>query len=183
MGIPLEIRLLLLLVLAWRLTLISKKKNPLILPELLNFNAFHKGDIVAFDSEPDLETLKRISRRLKADTNQRTKRSLALELFLLLEKNQSKRGIYYIFWHKTDYVMAYYQYFKEISYTEPASLFEKILMFVNPQVFEKLQDNEALETAHFQVHGDTNMQVFTAFDESFSIHTAKIKTIAYLTEP
>ena len=172
MKIPVEFRLLMLLILAWRLIVAGKKKFDLghnnyenfdILPEVRNEKPIKNNSLSV--------TYKEFFRSKVRDKQNESKFYFAVFLIQKIEKHYQKRGIFRLFWYDQKYVISFYQILKYLKLEQDAENFGLILNKISPESFNRLKNGEFSEIKpdSFSVHGDDHFEEFTVFDKTFSI--------------
>jgi hypothetical protein len=169
MKIPLVIRLLALLTLAWRLIIIAKKENPVELKPSFSLLDLPKGEPLKLNkSQRTFEGTKSIYRNTIRGNETDNQTNMLIYLFILISKDVKKAGIFRFIWHKPEYTLAFYQSLSLIAYTEPKLVFEKILNKINSTAFTSYTEQDILpKTEDFIVEGNIDKALFDAFDAVF----------------
>ena len=125
MKIPVEFRLLMLLVLAWRLIVAGKKKFDLghnnyenfdILPEVIPEKPIKNNSFSVIYKE--------FFRSKVRDKQNESKFYFAVYLIQKIERHYQKRGIFRLFWYDQKYVISFYQILKYLKLEERLTLGE-----------------------------------------------------------
>jgi hypothetical protein len=182
MKVPLALRLLVLLALAWKLIVMAKNKNPLELEKAINLAAYEKSATIIIPQENrSLEGIKVFYRNTIRQKETENEGYMLISIFINLEKELKKAGIFRFFWHKPALVMAFYQSLEIVNYSEAKLAYAEILMKVNKKAFEAFENNSFFpKTEDFVVEGNTEKGVFDAFDLQFDLMKYLAKIIKYV---
>lgn len=171
MKTPLVFKLILLLVLAWRLIISNKKAKK---PEekgylnLLELPAVQLSK-PSYEIEPK-EALKRFYRDLVREKPETSQLYFLCFLAEKLQKHYAKRGIFRLFWYDQHLVVAFYQSLKLLKLKKEEVVFETILTNINALSFKKVSENEMPESNVFL---DTNHEfdnLYLEFDKVFDMN-------------
>jgi hypothetical protein len=167
--IPLVIRLLALLTLAWRLIIMAKKENPVELKPSFSLLDLPKAEPLKLNkSQRTFEGTKALYRNNIRGYETDNQTNMLIYLFVLVSKEVKKAGIFRFIWYKPEYTLAFYQSLSLIAYTEPKLAFEKILNKINSPAFTSYTEQNVLpKTEDFIVEGNTDRALFEAFDAVF----------------
>jgi hypothetical protein len=170
MKTPLVFKLILLLVLAWRLIISNKKTIKPSEKGYLNLLELPAVQLSKPSSELELkEAVKRFYRDVVRENSEVSQLYFICFLAEKLQKHYNKRGIFRLFWYDQHLVIAFFQSLQLLNLENESKLFEKILTNLNPDSFKKLMNNEIPETNAFL---DTNQdfdQFYVEFDKVFNL--------------
>ena len=172
MRIPVEFRLLMLLILAWRLIVAGKKK----------FDFGHRNYEDLFQKpenkpiKPEIKSSYLFSyqeyyRKVVRGHENENKVYFIIFLAQKLEKHFRKGGIFRLFWYDQPLVISFYQALIYLDLKSESEIFEKILTKISIDGFNILKSNqiENLKPDTFSVHGDDHFKEFDEFENIFSL--------------
>ena len=179
MKTPLAIKLILLLVLAWRLILSNKKTTKLDSKEYENLNDLPNIQIEkpanTNQSVKDVITFYRKVSRL----NQNASKNYFLTYLVdKLDKIYSKGGIFRLFWYDQHLIVPFYQSLILLNLNVEQHNFEKILISLSETGFKELSEKRIPEKDIFLPDKNGNETLFSDFDSNFNLEkycTALIK--------
>ena len=171
MRIPVELRLIMLLILACRLILSGKKKldfghsnyeNFDILPEVVPEKPIQNNTLSIIYKE--------FYRSKVRDKQNENKFYFAVFLIQKIERHFRKSGIFSFFWYDQKYVISFYQILTYLKLEEEEFNFGQILNKISSESFNMLKkDNFSdVKPDSFGVHGDDHFEEFAIFDKIFS---------------
>ena len=171
MKTPLVFKLILLLVLAWRL-IISNKKTIKASEEaylnLLELPAAHLSK-PSNKIEPK-EAVKRFYRDVVRENSEVSQLYFVCFMAEKLQKHYVKRGIFRLFWYDQYLVLPFYQSLKLLNLEKETILFEKILTNLNPESFRKASNNETPEPNSFLATNPEFDTLYVEFDKIFDMN-------------
>ncbi|HLO45535.1 MAG TPA: hypothetical protein VK175_14450 [Leadbetterella sp.] len=171
MKTPLVFKLILLLVLAWRLIISNKKSRIPSEKAYLNLwdlpiNGFLKPNK---NIDPQ-DAIKRFYRDTVRENPELSQLYFLCFLAEKLGKHYTKKGIFRLFWYDQYLVIAFFQSLELLNLKNEQNLFKKILTNINPESFKKVMNNEMPESNAFL---DTNQdfdQLYVEFDKAFDVN-------------
>ena len=170
MKTPLVFKLILLLVLAWRLIISNKKTIKPSEKGYINLLELPAVQLSKPSNEIEAkEALKRFYRDLVREKPEISQLYFLCFLAEKLQKHYAKRGIFRLFWYEQHLVVAFYQSLQLLKLKKEEVVFEKILTNINPLSFKKVSENEMPESNVFL---DTNQefdQMYVEFDKMFDL--------------
>lgn len=170
MKTPLVFKLILLLVLAWRLIISNKRtikpseKGYLNLLELPAVQVSKPSN----ELEPK-EAVKRFYRDVVRENPEVSQFYFICFLAEKLQKHYVKRGIFRLFWYDQHLVLSFYQSLKLLSLEKETILFANILTNLNPASFRKVCNNETLEPNSFLATNPEFDRLYVEFDKIFDM--------------
>lgn len=179
MKVPLILRLLMLLALAWSLLKSNKKtiKFKPIIYELLHEKFSRK---LNFKLKTDIKATELIKRLYRDEV--RNKTDLSKEQFIIylcyeLEKKLKKGGIFDFIWHSNSLTIALYQSFEVLKLDVFQSSYKEILELINNEESKKSKDykNDA-----FILLGEQERTRFDKFDQIFDIEIYANSVLNYV---
>ncbi len=180
MHIPLSIRLLALIALAWRLIIMAKKPNPLTLNSNMNFDSIEQTAAQHIHPEPySRDEIKRLYREKIIGLEEINQENMLVYLYICIEKEYRKAGVYRFLWFKPAYATAFYQALKAVNYEEAQTLYAAILKAINPEKFNDFENKSStVSSEDFIPHGHMETLTFETFDKVFDldIFLQKIQT-------
>jgi hypothetical protein len=184
MKIPLTIRLLALITLAWRLIIMSKKENPLVLKPSFSIFDLPKTEPLKLNrSQRTFEGVKALYRNTFRGHETDNQTNMLIYLFILVSKEVKKAGIFRFIWYKPEYTFAFYQSLELINYTESKICYEKILNKINPKAYlDFIETKETPKTEDFIVEGNMDKTLFEEFDSIFEIDIYLKKILLYVSK-
>jgi hypothetical protein len=171
MKTPLVFKLILLLVLAWRLIISNKKtikkskKGYINLLELPAVQLSKPG----YKIEPK-EALKRFYRDIVREKPETSQLYFLCFLAEKLQKHYLKRGIFRFFWYDQYLVVAFFQSLQLLKLKNEEILFEKILTNINPESFRKVLNNEMPDVDAFLNANQEFDNLYLEFDKEFDMN-------------
>ena len=185
MHVPLSIRLIALLALAWRLIILAKKPNPLSPKVSVDLNNIPKCTAVYLsDAIASKESLKQLYRDKIRGYEMDSQENMLAYIFTLLEKEYRQKGIFRFLWFKPTYTLALYQALKLIEYQEALVLFSNILKVINPIAFQNIENEEIdINSDDFIPDGQMDKEVFETFDRIFDLEIFAQKISTYVCTP
>jgi hypothetical protein len=184
LKIPLIIRILALITMAWRLIIIAKKENPLVLKPSLNLLDLPKSEpLLLAKNQRTLESVKAYYRGTVRGQETDNQTNMLIYLLVLVNKDLKKGGIFRFIWYKPEFTFAFFQSLNVIDYPECKTIFEQILSKINPKAMELYAENtEAPNTEDFIVDGNMDKTLFEEFDDKFKIDIYLKKIMLYVSK-
>jgi hypothetical protein len=171
MKTPLVFKLILLLVLAWRLIISNKKtKKPLEkgYTNLLELPALQLSKpSKEFEAK---ETVRRFYRDVVREKPEISQLYFLCFLADKLQKHYVKRGIFRFFWFDQYLVVAFFQSLQLLKLKNEEILFEKILTNINPESFKKVLNNEMPDALAFLNANQEYDNLYQEFDKVFDMN-------------
>ena len=170
MKTPLVFKLILLLVLAWRLIISNRKTIKPSEKGYLNLLELPVDQLLRpiIEIEPK-EAVKRFYRESVRENSKVSQLYFICFLAEKLQKHYKKRGIFRLFWYDQYLVLSFYQSLKLLNLEKETFLFEKILTNLNPESFIKVSNNETPETNSFLTTNSEFDILFVDFDKIFDM--------------
>jgi hypothetical protein len=170
MKTPLVFKLILLLVLAWRLIISNRKTKKPEEKEYINLQKIpHKlSKVPRLDIEP-VESIKRFYRDFVRESPHENQLYFICFLVSKLEKHYAKRGIYRLFWYNQELVVAFYQSLKILKVKNQEILFENILTNLNPEGFKEIKSGEVPKIDSFLSTNTDFDKLYEDFDKAFDL--------------
>jgi hypothetical protein len=170
MKTPLIFKLILLLVLAWRLIITNKKSTKPSEKGYVNLwdlsvNEFRKPNR---EIEPR-EAIKRFYRDFVRENSNQNQLYFLCFLANKLQKHYSKRGIFRLFWYDQHLVVAFFQSLQLLKLENERKCFAKILTNLKTDSFRKVMNNEMPESNAFLETNQDFDQFYLEFDQMFDL--------------
>ncbi|MCP9754110.1 hypothetical protein EGI26_02900 [Lacihabitans sp. CCS-44] len=170
MKTPLVFKLILLLVLAWRLIISNKKTKKPSEKGFLNLLELPAVQLSKPSKELEpKEAVKRFYRDVARENPEVNQLYFICFLAEKLQKHFAKRGIFRLFWYDQHLVLSFYQSLKLLNLEKETILFEKILTNLNPVSFIKVSNNETLEPNSFLATNPEFDLLYVEFDKIFDM--------------
>lgn len=170
MKTPLLFKLILLLVLAWRLIISNKKTIKPSEKGYLNLLELPAVQLSKPSSELEpKEAVKRFYRDVVRENPEVSQLYFICFLAEKLQKHYNKRGIFRLFWYDQHLVLSFYQSLKLLDLEKETILFEKILTNLNTESFRKVSNNEMPEPNSFLATNPEFDTLYVEFDKIFDI--------------
>ncbi len=184
MHIPLSIRLIALITLAWRLIIMAKKPNPLELKPRINLeNIPLKKAVYLIDETINTDAIKNIYREKVRTYESDSQENMLIFLFISIEKEYRKAGIFRFLWFQPSHTQALYQSFVKTQYTEAQWALKDILMAINQDACTAFEtENNTPETDDFMPEGGMSKDLFEAFDRVFDLEVYLKKISWYVNQ-
>ena len=171
MKTPLVFKLILLLVLAWRLIISNKKTikpSEKAYMNLLELPAVQLSK-PSTKVEPK-EALKRFYRDIVREKPETSQLYFLCFLTEKLQKHYLKRGIFRFIWYDQYLVVAFFQSLQLLKLKNEEILFEKILTNISPESFRKVLSNEMPDVDAFLNANQEYDNLYLEFDNEFDMN-------------
>ncbi|OYU65271.1 MAG: hypothetical protein CFE22_14620 [Cytophagaceae bacterium BCCC1] len=168
MKTPLVFKLILLLVLAWRLIISNKKTIKKSKKGYINLLELPAVQL----SKPskEFEPKEAVKRFYRDEVREKPENSQLYFLCFLAEKLQkhyAKRGIFRLFWYDQYLVVPFFQSLQLLQLKNEEILFEKILTNINPESFRKVLNHEMPDLDTFLNTNQEFDNLYLEFDKTF----------------
>jgi hypothetical protein len=171
MKTPLVFKLLLLLVLAWRLIISNKKSSKPSEKEYINLWNLPDTQLLKPDCETKpREALKRFYRDSSRENPEQNQLYFICFLAEKLQNHYEKRGIFRLFWYDQHLVVAFFQSLQLLKLKNEEILFEKILTNINALSFKKVTKIEMPEPNAFLHTNQEFDSLYLEFDKVFDMN-------------
>lgn len=168
MKTPLVFKLILLLVLAWRLIISNKKATKNIGKSYINLYDLPEKQLKKPKGESNsLDTIKRFYRDISRQNPEESQLYFMTYLVDKLQKHYTKRGIFRLFWFDQYLVIAFYQSLKILKLEEEAMYFEKILTNLSLEGFNKISEGIIPKMDIFLSENEQFNYLYENFDRIF----------------
>jgi hypothetical protein len=170
MRIPIEFRLILLLVLAWRLIIAAKRRYDFGHRKYEDLSKIAHSKVLKPSIKSNLcNTYQEFYRKEVRNRENENQTFFMLFLAQKLEKTYRKGGLFRFFWFNQPLVVSFYQSLICLNLKPEAEIFEKILIKISSDGLNKIKSSEIekLKPDTFSVHGDEYFPEFEAFDKMF----------------
>lgn len=170
MKTPLVFKLILLLVLAWRLIISNKKTIKPSEKGYLNLLELPAVQLSKPNKELEpKEAVKRFYRDVVRDKPEASQLYFLCFLAEKLQKHFTNRGIFRLFWYEQHLVLSFYQSLKLLNLEKETILFEKILTNLNLESFIKVTNNETPEPNSFLATNPEFDSLYVEFEKIFDM--------------
>lgn len=170
MKISLVIKLILLLVLAWRLILSNKKTTKLDSKEYVNLYDLPKIQLEKPEnSNQSVYNIISFYRNVSRLNQNASKNYFLTYLADKLDKIYSKSGIFRLFCYDQHLIVPFYQSLKLLNLNFELIKFEKILISISVIGFKELDENRIPEKDIFLPDKYCKVDLFSDFDSNFNL--------------
>jgi hypothetical protein len=171
MKTPLVFKLILLLVLAWRLIISNKKVSKPQEKGYINLLELPAVQLSKPSNEIEpKEAVKRFYRDVVREKPEVSQLYFVCFLAEKLQKHYAKRGIFRLFWYNQYLVVAFFQSLQLLNLKNEEILFEKILTNINPESFRKVSENELPDPNSFLATNPDFDPLYVEFDKIFDMN-------------